>query len=116
MSSIERPRGAAVADPLASAVKTSTAYNVFEPGMAAYYHGMYLLRAICVLAVVVASLGASLGGCGGDASNRRARRPGDDWLKAIKFEGVSLSHENLLAGLALKRNLDAGRSIDEYQL
>jgi translocation and assembly module TamA len=112
MSSIVKPRGAAVADPLASAVKTSTAYNVFEPGMAAYYHGMYLLRAICVLAVIAVSLGA----CGGDASNRRVRRPGDDWLKAIKFEGVSLSHENLLAGLALKRNLDAGRSIDEYQL
>jgi translocation and assembly module TamA len=76
--------------------------------MAAYYHGMYLLRALCVLVVLAA--------CGGDASSRRTRRAGDDWLKAIKFEGVSLSHENLLSGLALKRNLDAGRSIDEYQL
>ncbi len=88
-------------------MKNSTAYNVFEPGMAAYYHGMSLLRVVTVLAVLAA--------CGG--SHKRVRRPGTDYLAAIKFEGVDhLSHEGLLSGLALKRNLDAQRSLDEYQM
>ncbi|HEX5059823.1 MAG TPA: BamA/TamA family outer membrane protein [Kofleriaceae bacterium] len=69
---------------------------------------MSLLRALSVFAVIAA--------CGGAATQKRVRKPGDEYLAAIKFEGVSLSHENLLSGLALKRNLDAGRSIDEYQL
>ena len=68
---------------------------------------MSLLRALTVLAVVAA--------CG--CSPRRPRRPGADYLAAIRFEGVDhLSHEGLLSGLALKRNLDAARSLDEYQL
>lgn len=75
--------------------------------MAAYYHGMSLLRALTVLAALAA--------CGGGASNR-VRRPGTEYLAAIRFEGVSLGHDGLLSGLALKRNRDAGRSIDEYQL
>jgi outer membrane protein assembly factor BamA len=75
--------------------------------MAAYYHGMSLLRALTVWALVAA--------CGGGAQ-KRVRKPGDEYLAAIKFEGVSLSHKGLLAGLALKRNLDGGRATDEYQL
>jgi len=107
MSSIVKPRGAATAEAEASAVKNSTAYNVFEPGMAAYYHGMSLLRALTVIAVVAA--------CGSSAT-KRVRRPGTEYLKEVRFEGVSLSHDGLLSGLALKRNLDGGRAIDEYQL
>jgi outer membrane protein assembly factor BamA len=75
--------------------------------MAAYYHGMSLLRVVTVCAFVVA--------CGG-GSQQRVRKPGDEYLAAIRFEGVSLSHSGLLSGLALKRTLDGGRAIDEYQL
>lgn len=67
---------------------------------------MSLLRVVTVAAVLIA--------CGG--TPKRVRKPGDEYLQAIRFEGVSLSHDGLLAGLALKRNLDAGRSLDEYQL
>jgi outer membrane protein assembly factor BamA len=88
-------------------LKKSPANNVFERDMAAYYHGMSLLRVLTVAAALAA--------CGGGATGR-VRKPGDEYLKAIEFEGVSLSHEGLLSGLALKRNLDAGRNIDEYQL
>jgi outer membrane translocation and assembly module TamA len=75
--------------------------------MAAYYHGMSLLRVLTVCAVVAAC---------GSSSPRRVRKPGDEYLVAIRFEGVSLSHSGLLNGLALKRNLDGQRAIDEYQL
>jgi outer membrane protein assembly factor BamA len=75
--------------------------------MAAYYHGMSLLRVLTVCAVVAA--------CGGGAQ-KRVRKPGDEYLVAIRFESVSLSHKGLLSGLALKRTLDGGRAIDEYQL
>ena len=69
---------------------------------------MSLLRVLTVCALVAA--------CGGSSSPRRVRKPGDEYLAAIRFEGVSLSHSGLLSGLALKRNLDAQRTIDEYQL
>ena len=54
--------------------------------------------------------------CGG-AAQKRVRKPGDEYLKDIKLEGVDhLSHSGLLSGLALTRNKTAGRAIDEYQL
>ncbi len=67
---------------------------------------MSLLRVVTVVAALAA--------CGGAPA--RVRKPGDVYLKAIRFEGVSLDHDGLLSGLALKRNLEAGRSVDEYQL
>jgi translocation and assembly module TamA len=76
--------------------------------MAAYYHGMSLLRVLTVCAVVTA--------CGG-GTQPRVRKPGDEYLAAIKLEGVdNLSHGGLLGGLALTRIKNAGRAIDEYQL
>jgi outer membrane protein assembly factor BamA len=74
--------------------------------MAAYYHGMSRLRVACACAVLAA--------CGGAA--KRVRKPGEEYLAAIRFEGVTLSHEGLVSGLALERNREAGRPIDEYQL
>ncbi|HEY5925341.1 MAG TPA: BamA/TamA family outer membrane protein [Kofleriaceae bacterium] len=45
------------------------------------------------------------------------RKPGDEYLKEIKFEGVDhLSHAGLRSGLALTRTQQGGRAIDEYQL
>ncbi len=58
---------------------------------------------------------ALVAACGG-GPQKRARRPGQEYLAAIEFKGVSLSHSGLSSGLALKRNLDRGGSIDEYQL
>src|SRR5262245_55871869 len=106
MSSTVSPLGAATAGTAAKAVKKSAANNVFERDMAAYYHGMSLLRVLTVVAALAA--------CGGPT--KRVHKPGEEYLKEIRFEGVSLSHENLLSGLALKRNLDAGRAVDDYQL
>jgi outer membrane translocation and assembly module TamA len=89
-------------------VKNSAAYNVFEPGMAAYYHGMSLLRAVTACALIAA--------CGSSAPTR-VRKPGDEYLQAIRFEGVEhVNQQNLLASLGLKRNLDRQGTIDEYQL
>lgn len=88
-------------------MKNNAANNVLGTDMAAYYHGMSLLRLLAVIAALAA--------CGGSGTGR-VRRPGTEYLKEIKFEGVSLSHEGLLSGLALRRNRDGGRAIDEYQL
>lgn len=106
MSSTVNPRGAATAGVAARTVKKSAAHNVFEAGMAAYYHGMSPLRALTVTVALAA--------CGG--ATKRAPRPGADYLAAIKLEGVTLSHEGLISGLALRRNRDGARAIDEYQL
>ena len=47
----------------------------------------------------------------------RVRRPGTEYLAGIEFEGnTTISSEALRRGLALNRNLKAGRSLDEYQL
>ena len=101
-----RPFGAARAGATAKSVKNSAAQNVFEPDMAAYYHGMSRLG-IALLCVAFAA-------CGG-APKPRPRA--GEYLAAIKLEGVnSLSHEGLLSGLALTRNQKAGRSLDDYQL
>ncbi len=55
----------------------------------------------------------ALGGCGPS----RQRKPGDEYLKAVKFEGnQKLSSKSLVAGLALDRTRKAGRSPDPYQI
>lgn len=63
--------------------------------------------------VVVALLLALLG-CG---AKQKKHRPGDEYLKTVKFEGnKKLSSKSLVAGLALERTRKAGRSPDPYQI
>lgn len=77
--------------------------------MAAYYHGMSLVRMAVIAALIAAT------GCGSTAT--RVRKPGDEYLVAIKIEGSkAIKAESLVPGLALNRNLEDGRAIDEYQL
>ena len=65
----------------------------------------------CLL--VVLSLAAVIG-CGGKS---RVHRPGEEWLAELRLEGNrSLERDDLVPGLALNRNLDAGRGLDPYQL
>jgi outer membrane protein assembly factor BamA len=58
-------------------------------------------------AIVLLALGA--------CSQKPPRKPGDDWLKAIEFEGNSAIKDKTLAtGLALKRTQKRGGSPDPY--
>lgn len=67
------------------------------------------------MAAVVAAV-AAVAACGG-SQPARVRRPGTEYLAAIEFDGnEAISSEALLRGLALNRNLKAGRALDEYQL
>lgn len=51
----------------------------------------------------------------GCASTTSARRPGEERLKAVKFEGnKALKSKTLLSGLALKRTLSRERAPDPY--
>ncbi len=44
-------------------------------------------------------------------------KPGEEWLKSIKFEGnKEISDADLLSGLALHRTLEAGQAPDPYQV
>jgi len=44
-------------------------------------------------------------------------KPGEEWLKSIKFEGnKEISDADLLSGLALHRTLEAGQAPDPYQI
>lgn len=53
-------------------------------------------------------------GCG---ANQKKHKPGDEYLKTVKFEGnKKLSSKTLVAGLALERIRKAGRSPDPYQI
>lgn len=53
----------------------------------------------------------ALGAC----SQKPPRKPGDDWLKAIEFEGnKSLKDKTLVTGLALRRTQKRGRAPDPY--
>ena len=63
---------------------------------------------------VTFALLAALIGCG---TKPRVHKPGDEWLASIELEGnASIGRGELVPGLALKRNLDAGRALDPYQL
>lgn len=80
--------------------------------MAAYYHGMLRSR-IVVLTGLLAWLAAT--GCG--STPKRVRKPGDEYLAKIEIVGSeAIEAPQLVPGLALYRNLKAGRAIDEYQL
>ncbi len=47
----------------------------------------------------------------------RVRKPGDEWLSAMKIEGSkALDEDEILPGLALNRALVGGRALDPYQL
>ncbi|MBA3454928.1 MAG: BamA/TamA family outer membrane protein [Deltaproteobacteria bacterium] len=47
----------------------------------------------------------------------RVRKPGDEWLAAIKIEGSkALDRDETIKGLALHRALAGGRALDPYQL
>lgn len=47
----------------------------------------------------------------------RVRKPGDEWLTAIKIEGsTALDKSDTILGLALHRALEGGRALDPYQL
>lgn len=110
MSSIVKPFAAAGND--AAAMNTSEGNSVCIRSMAAYYHGMLRLR-IVVLTALFAGLAAT--GCG--SSPKRVRKPGDEYLAKIEFTGSkAIKPAQLIPGLALDRNLTAGRAIDEYQL
>ncbi len=53
-------------------------------------------------------------GCGKTA---RVHKPGEEWLASIELVGnKSIDSGDLTPGLALHRTLDAGRSLDPYQL
>jgi outer membrane protein assembly factor BamA len=66
----------------------------------------YLLLACSLLAAVI--------GCG---KKPRVHQPGEEWLAEIRLEGnTAIATGDLVPGLALKRNLDAGRGLDPYQL
>lgn len=66
----------------------------------------------CVPAVAVALAALVASGC---AARRRAHRPGEEWLAAIRFEGNhALDDDTLVTGLALHRQLPAGRAPDPY--
>ena len=48
-------------------------------------------------------------------SHKPPRKPGDEWLKAIEFEGnKSLKDKTLVTGLALRRTQKRGRAPDPY--
>ncbi len=58
---------------------------------------------------------AALIGCGG--TERRARRPGEEYVAAIRIDGnQAIPDQSLISGLALERARAAGRAIDPYQL
>lgn len=77
--------------------------------MPAYYHGMSRL----VIVLLTAALAAT--GCG--SQTKRVRKPGDEYLAKIELTGSeAIKAAQLVPGLALNRNLTAGRAIDEYQL
>lgn len=54
-------------------------------------------------------------GCG--SGPQRVRKPGDEWLSAIKIEGSkALPKGEILRGLALHRTLEDDRALDPYEL
>ncbi|MBA3464566.1 MAG: BamA/TamA family outer membrane protein [Deltaproteobacteria bacterium] len=56
-----------------------------------------------------------MAGCSSSNSSSRPRRPGDERLKAIHFEGNKhLREKTLVTGLALHRTLKYGRAPDPY--
>ena len=60
------------------------------------------------------ALTAAVIGCG---DKPRVHRPGEEWLAEIRLEGnAAIDSDDLVPGLALRRNLDAGRGLDPYQL
>src|SRR5690606_41952870 len=59
--SIVKPRGADTAGAASPAMKNSAANSVFGTDMAAYYHGMSLLRVLTVLAALSAYGGSGTG-------------------------------------------------------
>jgi translocation and assembly module TamA len=64
------------------------------------------------LLIVTAGL---LAGCSSSTSSSRPRRPGDEVLKSIKFEGnKQIGQSTLVTGLALHRTQARGRAPDPY--
>ena len=60
---------------------------------------------------------AVLAACGCGSSPKRVRKPGDEYLAEIRFEGVSLDPPGqLVAGSRSSATSTRGRAIDEYQL
>jgi translocation and assembly module TamA len=54
-------------------------------------------------------------GCRG--ARERVRKPGDEWLSAIKLEGSkAIDQDEIIPGLVLHRTLTGGRALDPYQL
>ncbi len=61
----------------------------------------------------ICSLAVALGAC----SHAAAHKPGDEYLKAIKFEGnKKLGNKTLVTGLALHRTQNRGRAPDPYSI
>ena len=55
-------------------------------------------------------------GCG-STTPQRVRKPGEEWLAAMKIEGSkALDEDELMRGLSLHRASDEGRALDPYQL
>src|SRR5262249_8422709 len=69
---------------------------------------------IWVLALVAA--------CGGAATTPHTHKPGDEWLVGLAIESadktkpLAIASDDLLPALALKRNAENERAIDDYQL
>ena len=64
--------------------------------------------------LVACALLVAMIGCGGRS---RVHRPGEEWLADIRLEGnIALASDDLVPGLALQRNREAGRGLDPYQL
>jgi outer membrane protein assembly factor BamA len=58
--------------------------------------------------------------CGGGAASVRQHKKGDEYLVAIRVEGLApdtpLQSDDLVPRLGLQRNAEAQRSVDDYQL